>query len=331
MTHPIIPRTPHGRALVLGGLLFLACAARSAEPLPAKFTIVGNAALAGAFAGIGDVYRQSHPGAEITFISGDDGTAMAALTFGSSPIAPMTGEYTAAGLTAVRKLVGPDPLAIRIGYASADPAAPVGPPAIVVNKDNPLTSLSVEQVQRIFCTGAPKSDITGWGQLGLKGEWSMRPIHPCGLPESDIYESDDVGMGAFLVAQKMPGLHFNHVYETYAHYDEVLQRIRGDRSAIGIVALNRVKGDVRIVGLANDEWSPVSSGSAADLASGRYPFNRSLYVYLLRTPGHPLDPLAVSLARTILSEAGQQALAAERSRLIPLNPADRAAELAKLQ
>lgn len=67
---------------------------------------------------------------------------------------------------------------------------------IVVNKDNPLTKLTMEQLAGIFGeerTGgwegilytakyarSAKDNIRTWGQLGLTGEWADKPIHTYG-------------------------------------------------------------------------------------------------------------------------------------------------------
>jgi phosphate transport system substrate-binding protein len=51
--------------------------------------------------------------------------------------------------------------------------------AVYVHKDNPIQSLTLQQVDAIFSStrksGAP-SDITTWGQLGLTGEWAGKAI-----------------------------------------------------------------------------------------------------------------------------------------------------------
>src|ERR1019366_1259217 len=66
---------------------------------------------------------------------------------------------------------------------------------IVVNKDNPLTQISLKQVDGVFGTArnggyvgsvwhteypysrGPEENIRTWDQLGLTGEWAGKPIH----------------------------------------------------------------------------------------------------------------------------------------------------------
>src|SRR4029079_797311 len=51
--------------------------------------------------------------------------------------------------------------------------------AIFVNKDNPLDKITLPQVDAIFSStrkGGYPTDVRTWGDLGLKGEWSAKPI-----------------------------------------------------------------------------------------------------------------------------------------------------------
>jgi phosphate transport system substrate-binding protein len=56
---------------------------------------------------------------------------------------------------------------------------------VFVNKNNPLTSITMEQLDAIFSktrlSGA-SAEATVWGNLGLKGEWEKLPIQPYTRP-----------------------------------------------------------------------------------------------------------------------------------------------------
>ena len=67
---------------------------------------------------------------------------------------------------------------------------------IIVNKDNPITKITLKQLDGIFGSvrdggwigsnwhpemkRGPESDIRTWGQMGLTGEWRNRRISPHG-------------------------------------------------------------------------------------------------------------------------------------------------------
>ena len=107
------------------------------------------------------------------------------------------------------------------------------------------------------------------------------------------------------------------------------QRVKEDPAAIGITALNVPLGDVKVIGLKSETGS-ASRGSAADIAAGRYPLDRFVYIYLRVGKGMPLDSFGKEYVRMVLSDAGQRAIAAEAAGYIPLNAGELAEERARL-
>ena len=144
--------------------------------------------------------------------------------------------------------------------------------AIVVNKDNPLTQLSMEQLDGIFGAersggwevGAnadnnllytakyargPEKNIRTWGQLGLKGEWANKEIHTNGY----------IAPGFAVSFQRMV-MHWsdkwNPNYQQYVEWKEatndaagnavrsqrMYEKISQDKYAIGWGALMHVQG-----------------------------------------------------------------------------------------
>src|SRR5262249_25946327 len=119
-----------------------------------------------------------HPGIRFKLVLPGTRFAPEALAKGDSAFAPMGAEFTPAQLAAYRAIRGPDPVAFRIAHASLDPKALSGPLAVFVHRDNPLRSLTLKQVARIFAGEARR-----WGDVGVQGAWSARPIAPIGLAD----------------------------------------------------------------------------------------------------------------------------------------------------
>ena len=113
-------------------------------------------------------------------------------------------------------------------------------------------------------------------------------------------------------------------------YADVIQRVAEDPAAIGIAALNQPLANVKVIPLRNTDTGPAISPTAAEIAAGRYPLDRFAYIYLRLGKGMPLDEFGKEYMRTVLSEAGQRAIAAEAAGYIPLNAAELAEERAKL-
>jgi len=275
-------------------------------------------------------YAQSHTGVRFKVRGGDNYSVMAALSFDVSAFAPMTSEFTRIGLGDNLK-ISPEPTAFRIAHASLTPGTLVSPLAVIVNKANPLTALTMEQLTRAFVVGAPGNDVRRWSQLGIKGALASRDIDPCGPPADDSFPFDDPQVGEFLGTRKFNGLNFNHSYTQLAHYSDIVSRVAENPAAIGITTLNTVTSGVKIVAIASSRVSRAYTGTSEDIAAGRYPMDRYVYIYLRSNPGVEFDPFAKEYIRFVLSPEGQRIIATSRAGYIPLNTREAADELAKLQ
>jgi ABC-type phosphate transport system substrate-binding protein len=61
------------------------------------------------------------------------------------------------------------------------------------------------------------------------------------------------------------------------------------------------------------------------------PPGRHLYFFVRKPPGQPVDPVAKEYLRLVLSQQGQQIVAADPEGYLPLNASETATELEKLQ
>lgn len=289
--------------------------------------IIASSSMAEVVRSVNRLYSAAHPGTRFTLAVGDNYSAMAALTFNRSLIAAMGSEYTRIGLGNNLKIAA-DPIPIRLAHATLRPGAGTPALGVVVNNANPLDSLSLAQLMRLFTVGAPSGDIALWGQAGVAGVLAQRRVVPFGPIPSDYTDSDDPQVGEFLSTDKFLGLNMNHGYQGLLRYADVVQRVSEDPAAIGIIALNTPHANVKIVSLRfSDTGEPVLP-TADGIEQGGYPFDRFVYLYLRAGKGTPLDPLALEYARTALSDEGQQAIAS--AGYLPLNAAELAQERAKL-
>jgi phosphate transport system substrate-binding protein len=271
----------------------------------------------------------THPGVSFDVRLGDNYSAMAALTFDRTAYVAMGSEYTRIGLGDNLKITAP-PLGIRIAHASLTPGTAVPALAVIVNSGNPLAALTMDQLARILTVGAPGGDIAVWGQAGVEGQLADREIHLFGPPGSDYLDSDDPQVGEFLSTDKFGGLNFNHGYQAVAHYADVVNRVREDPAAIGITAANVPLAGVKVVALKRSSTTPAVSPVAAEIAAGKYPLDRYVYLYLRSNKGAGLDSFSAEFARSALSSEGQRAIAAGTAGYLPLNDHELAEERAKL-
>lgn len=284
------------------------------------------------------LFAEDHPSVRFTPILKGNGTAIPAITYDMTLFAPEGGGATLLELLPYEKIYGSkkDPVAaliIRVAHGSLTPGATMSPLAIIVNKSNPISSITTEQVASIFSTGAGTGDTTSWSQIGLGGTLAGKPIHPTGLYWDAYQRPEDQYMGEYMMYRHFgpfPGQVFSPNYEQYYKYADVVRKVASDPLAIGIVALNKVTPDVKVVPLPALDGNGLTTASAADLIADRYPYARDLYLYIRREPGTPLDPLVAEYLRLVLSKQGQEVVAADPRGYLPLNARDVQLELERL-
>ena len=143
------------------------------------------------------LFTRIHPGIHFTPILKGNGTAIPAITYDMTLFAPEGGGATLLELLPYEKIYGSkkDPVAaliIRVAHGSLTPGAKMSPLAIIVNKSNPIPSITDEQVASIFSTGAGTGDTTSWEQLGGAQAAEASPSTPpasTGTPTSGLKTS----------------------------------------------------------------------------------------------------------------------------------------------
>ena len=220
---------------------------------------------------------------------------------------------------------------------------------IFVNKDNPLSGLTLDQLDGILgaersggwigtkwstaVARGPEKNIRTWGQLGLKGEWADKPISIFGIDATLSGWSGLIQQVVFKGGDKWnPVIHEIVRGGTEVPADaQIVSGVAQDRYAIGfsfmrVVEQNPAMKPVAIAAQAGGTFVAPTDESFHDRS---YPLATSLYIYLNRPPGQPLAPRLKEFIAYILSREGQQAVV-EDGMYIPL-PADAVAvELKKL-
>ncbi|MFK3770520.1 substrate-binding domain-containing protein [Pseudomonas putida] len=161
--------------------------------------------------------------------------------------------------------------------------------AVFVHPDNPLPQLTTEQLAHIF-----SGRIQYWEQLGLAGG----PIH--------LYARDDRS-GTFETFKALVlEPHRSELAQQAQRFessDELADRVRTDRQAIGFSSLAAVHG-AKVLAIAEGD-APAMLPDRPLVASEDYPLSRRLYFYL---PANA-KPQARALAEFAQSPAGQAIVA----------------------
>jgi phosphate transport system substrate-binding protein len=293
--------------------------------------IVGWDDLSGIFEKLNALYGKTHPGIKFKYVPGNLMSPQHSLIFGETAFAPIGMELSSHLGSAYRALVKAPTFNVRIAHGAVDSSAKLSPLAFIVHKSNPLELLSAGQLLHIFTVGGRAADIVFWRQMGVKGDLSEKEIHSYGLPESDHYPSEDLGFGVYLFRDKWGMNHNARNYQMQRTYAEVTQRVSEDPAGIGVTALNRVTRDVKVLAVAGAEWDRPMRGTREDVLSGRYPFDRFVYIYVRRFSNQSIDPFVREYLRMVLSKEGQEAIATDSKGYLPLNGIELATELSKLE
>ena len=265
-------------------------------------SIVGYNDMAELFAALCARFGAAHPGFAFALDLKGTRTAPPALAAGQSALAPMGAEFSAAELAGYRAATGGDPLVVRLAHASLDPRALSGPLAIFVHRDNPLSSLTLDEVAAIF-SGADTS----------------RELRPCGV-------NAEAALGLYFRRHALGGRALAAAFAGFPQSAEVVKRVGEDERAIGFAAAMRATPAVKILALAPRAGDAPVALTAENLAAGRYPLDRHLLVGARR----PLEPWVREFLRFALSPEGQAIVAAGTLGYLPLDARDAAAERAKL-
>jgi len=174
--------------------------------------------------------------------------------------------------------------------------------AVFVNKDNPLQSMTMEQVDAVFsktrkCGSA--ADVSTWGQLGLDGNWSTAPTSLYGRNAAS-------GTYGYCKKHALCGGDYKDSVKEQPGSASVVQGIEKDPYGIGYSGIGYKTSGVRAVPLSRGNDQPAIAASSENAANGSYPLARFLHVYVNSAPGKALDRLAAEYLRFMLSAQGQR-------------------------
>ncbi len=202
--------------------------------------------------------------------------------------------------------------------------------AIFVSTANPLKQLTVAQLDGIFGgarrggwagttwrTDVPRSavqNIRTWGQLGLTGDWSDRPVHVYGRPLRNYNIQRN-----FEREVLMGGDLWNDNIREYAHEVnpdgtryissvEMVKDLGKDKYGIAFSDMGSYIPEVKLVAVAGRDGGPFVDLNLENLRSRAYPLFLAQWAEVNREPGQPLEPKLKEFLRFMLSREGQQAI-----------------------
>lgn len=215
---------------------------------------------------LSEVYMEKNPDSYIAVTGGGSGVGIAALISNRVAIAdasrPMKDkEYAAAkenGVIATEIVIGIDGL------------------SVIVNSDNPIESLTTDQVGAIF-----RGDISNWSEVG----GTNKSISLYGRqPNSGTY--------VFFQEHVLDNKNYSSKMKQMNGNAQIVEGIKADKASIGYVGIGYVYDDqgkvmkgLKVLKIAKDVQSkPVDPLVSENVKSGLYPIARALYQYINGKP-----------------------------------------------
>lgn len=276
---------------------------------------VGSDTLANLMTLWAEEFKRVYPNVNIQIQAAGSSTAPPGLTEGTSTLGPMSRKMKEGEEAAFEQKYGYKPTAIRVAIDAL---------AVYVHKDNPITGLTMPEVDAIFSTtrkcGHGK-DVRLWGELGLTAEWAKRDIQLFGRNSVSgtygYFKEHALCKGDFRAnVNEQPGS------------ASVVQSVGASLNAVGYSGIGYKTSGVKALPLSKDASSPKIEATTENAIKGDYPLARFLYVYVNKAPNKTLAPLEKEFLKMVLAKSGQQVVL--KDGYIPIPRAVAQKELAKL-
>ncbi len=241
-------------------------------------------------------FRKFHPEANLIYRPKLTKDAVKAFQDGTSLLILTAREFTSEESKAFQTKYGYLPMRIPVCLDAN---------IVFVNKNNPITSISMEQLDAIYSktrlSGA-KVPAVVWGDLGLRGEWAKLPIHAYSRgPGTASYAS--IVEKVLLKGEFQPGALFRDDASSLA------EAVMTDHTGIAIGTMASWYFANKVLPVVPLHGEDARFPNQENVTTSLYPMPRLYYAYLNRTPGSPLPGPVNEVIHFLLSQEGQNAAA----------------------
>lgn len=303
-------------------------------------------------------FRKHHPGTLFANNLPTSDAAIPALVNGIADLAPDGGEPSLTETLGFYEVYGYHPAAITVATGAYDAEGRTNGIVVYVHADNPLTKLTVDELDGIFGSErvgglrgfkwtlaegrGPEKNIRTWEQLGLTGDWAGKTINTYGHAPSGtarffqrhvLANTDkwNPNLRQFVeTGSKMIG-EDDRTEQRGGLKHMLANELAKDRYGIAWTVIPQARDvpGLKPLAIARRGSRDYVTPSLESFQDRSYPLTRSIYIFLNRAPGMPLDPKLREFLRYVLSRDGQQIVAASNGHL-PLTASVVAEERRKL-
>jgi phosphate transport system substrate-binding protein len=241
-------------------------------------------------------YRKAAPAVEVEVSGGGSGVGLAALLKGAVDIANASRDIKPSESEQAAKNTGKKPVGFTVGFDAL---------AVYVHKDNPLTEITLAQLEDLYAEGGK---TTRWSELGVQipGVQDDTIVRVSRQSSSGTYE--------FFREHALGNKDFRLGSRDLNGSKEVVELVGSTLTAIGYSGMGYATPAVKMLKVAKAKGEPAISPTVAAVHDKSYPLARSLHLYTL---GEPQGAVKAYID-WILSGAGQKIV--EDSGYVPVPP-----------
>ena len=262
------------------------------EGVSGTLSSVGSDTLANLMSLWAEEFKRLYPNVTVQIQAAGSATAPPALTEGTATLGPMSRMMKSEEVEAFEGKYGYKPTAIPVAIDAL---------AVFVHKDNPITSISIPQVDAIYSATRAcghDNDISQWSGLGLSGDLGNQRIQMFGRNSvSGTY-------GYFKEFALCKGDYKSNVNEQPGSAS-VVQGVTKSLNGIGYSGIGYKTASVKALPLSRKDGGEAIEPTPENAISGKYPLARYLYVYVNKHPNESLAPLEKEFVLMVLSKTGQ--------------------------
>jgi len=306
-------------------------------------------------------FREYHPGVKFEYNMLTTRAAVPSLVFGVADLG-MGRRIKSEELQLYQRYKNQDPLEIVIATGSYNVTGWNPAFGIVVHQDNPLTKITLEQLDGIYgaerlggwigtdwqpeFARGPEKNLRTWGQLGLTGEWAKKEITPYGL---NLRYSQATWISDLILGGSDK---WNERLRMYANFaapeggdgqgssmgfgrlkrglnEDLLQDPSGIAYVGSPVGPNLPPG-LKLLEVAKTAAGPYYAYTIDNIRSRQYPLHDEIYAYADGKQAADMDPKVREYLRFIVSREGQEAVMRD-GKYLPLTAEAAREQLKKLQ
>ena len=232
-------------------------------------------------------------------------------------------------ITTYRAKYGSEPLSVPVSGASYRHYGFLDAIGFFVHIENPLTELSLAQIDAIFSSTSHRGreKIRTWGELGLAGSWKDQPIHAYGVKPWNGFE-EFVRQRALDFDGKRGEWRDDMDFSRNAF--PVAEKVAKDPLGIGYTGIAYIDHGLKVLPLVDESGSgEVIAPSYKNVAKASYPLSRLIYFNTHGSAEKAMHPLLSELVRFILSREGQR-IVLDQAIYLPLRSHQAQSALARL-